>query len=317
MKYFRVYPWGLQLLLFFLMILTMVGAGSFMILMLLPKLSGYNFTQIEGLNEHSPLSLIRTSLIVQGAGSLFIFLIPAWLFAYLTHPQPAKYVGLKAPGKTIQLLLVLLVMLGAMPVLQMIEGLISHIDFGVKVKAEQAANDSMMNAFLTMSSFSDFVWVFVVLAIIPAVGEEMFFRGVLMRFARKRTRTMVLPILFTAIVFAYSHTNIYGYLSIFLAGVLLAIIYNLTGSLWCSIIAHLFFNGLQVILTYMSNSNAAIKGFLENGSMPYYFVILGAIVFCISFYLLLKNKTPLPDNWTDDFPPEEPEESEWDFMAKN
>jgi membrane protease YdiL (CAAX protease family) len=317
MKYFRSYPWGLQLLLFLLMIFTMSGFGVFLILTFLPKFSGYNFTQIEGLNEHSPMSLIRTSVIVQGITNLFVFLIPAWIFSYLAHPQPAKYVGLKPPGKGIQVILVLFIMLGAIPVLQMIETLISHIDFGAKVRADQAANDSLMNAFLTMPTFADFVRVFIVVAIIPAVGEEMFFRGILMRFAKKRTRTMVFPIIFTAVIFAYVHTNIYGYLSIFLAGILLAVIYNLTGSLWCNIIGHLFFNGLTIILAYMSNSNAAIKGFLENNSMPFYYVILGAIVFCTSFYLLLKNKTPLPDNWTDDFPPEGPKESEWDFMAKS
>jgi len=145
----------------------------------------------------------------------------------------------------------------------------------------------------------------------------MFFRGVFMKFVKKRTRTMLWPVIFTAVIFSATHTNVYGYISIFLAGALLAVIYYLTGSLWCSIIAHMFFNGFQVVLSYLGGTNAAVKAFEESSSTPVWFVVGGAIVFAGSFYLLLKNKTPLADNWTDDFPPSAPDNGEWDFMAKN
>jgi membrane protease YdiL (CAAX protease family) len=173
------------------------------------------------------------------------------------------------------------------------------------VKAAQEASDNMFNAFLNIQSFASFIKVFFIMAVVPAVGEEMFFRGVLMRFARQRSRTMVFPIIFTAVVFAYSHTNIYGYLSIFSAGVLLAVIYNLTGSIWCSILGHLSFNGMQVTLSYLGNHSPSIKAFMASNTVPIYLIIGGAVVFGLSFYLLLKNKTPLPDNWSDNFIPGE------------
>jgi len=318
MKYFRSYPWGLQLLLFFLMIFTIGMLGLSIVYAYLAKFTVFNYEQlVAGIDEHSPVALINTSLVVQAILSMSIFLVPALIFSYLAHPEPGKYLGLRAPGEKIQFLLVILLMLGAMPVLQMIEGLMGQINFGAKLKAEQAANDNMMNAFLTIPTFAAFLKAFLVMAIIPALGEEMFFRGILLRFARKKTRTMVIPILFVAAFFAYVHTNIYGAVSIFLAGVLLAVIYNLTGSLWCSILAHLFFNGFQVVIAYAGNNSPAVKAFLASNDIPIYFVVGGAITFGISFYLLLKNKTPLPPNWTDDFPPSVPEASEWDFMSKN
>jgi membrane protease YdiL (CAAX protease family) len=316
MKYFRTYPWGVQLLLFLLLVLTMTGFVTFMTGMLLPKFTPYSLLQMQGINEHSPRSLIDTFVVVQGLFNLFLFLIPAGLFAYLSTPRPAEYLGLRAPGQNMQYLLVILVMLGAMPVLQLIQNMIGHIDFGAKVKADQAANDAMMSAFLNMPDLASFVRAFICLAVIPAIGEEMFFRGVLMRFAKKRTRTMAIPIIFTAIVFAYSHSNIYGYLSIFLAGVLLAVIYNLTGSLWCSILGHFVFNGLQVIIVYLGSSNTAARSFAANDTLPYYYVVAGALVFCIAFYLLLKTRTPLPYNWANDFTREENKDNDWDFMNK-
>ena len=204
-------------------------------------------------------------------------------------------------------------MLGAMPVLDKIQESVSYINFGSygkQVKAAQEVSDNMTNAFLTMNSFGSFVKVFCIMAIVPALGEELFFRGVLMRFARQRSLNMVFPILFTAAVFSFTHSNIYGYLSIFLAGVLLAVIYNLTGSIWCSILAHLSFNGMQVILSYMGNHNAGVKTFMASSSVPVYLVLGGAVVFGLSFYLLLKNKTPLPANWSDNFTIEELSQNE-------
>jgi len=317
MKYFRSHSWGVQLFWFGILILTFWVICGSMVYKLLPVFTPYSYLQLTSIDEQSPMALINTAIMVQGIMSIFMFLIPAWLFSYLAHPKPAEYLGLRPPGRKIQWVLVLLVIIGAMPVLQMFEGLISQIDFGAKVKAEQAANDHMMGAFLTMPTFMSFIKAFVVMAIIPAFGEELFFRGVLLRFAKKRSRTMVFPILFTAVIFSWSHTNIYGYLSIFLAGALLAVIYYLTSSLWCSILAHMFFNGSQVILSYCGTKNAGIKAYIENSSVPVYLVIAGAIVFCISFYLLLKNKTPLPANWTDDFVPAGPAEGDWDFMVKS
>lgn len=300
-----------------MMIVTMMSFGSVMVFTFLPKFTPYTLLQLTNITEQSPARMINASLIVQGVFNLFLFLVPAWLFSYLAHPQPAGYLGLRAPGRKIQWLLVICLMLGAIPLLELLQSLIGLINFGPKIKASQEASNHLYGAFLTIPDLSAFIRTFVIMAIFPAFGEEMFFRGVMMRFAKKRSRTMSFPVFFTAVIFAYAHSNIYGFLSIFFAGVLLACIYYLTGSLWCSILAHLVFNGSQVILSYAGKNNAGVKTFLDNNTVSVFLVIGGAIVFSYSLYLLIKNKTPLPDNWTDDFPPVGPAEGDWDFISQN
>ncbi|MCW3121817.1 MAG: family intrarane metalloprotease [Flavipsychrobacter sp.] len=301
MKYFRTYPWGMQLLLFLLMAFTFLSAAVAVISSLLPALTGVSAADIQHITPVASVAVINGAILTQGVFSVFTYLFTAVIFAYLSHPRPAEYLGIRAPGKSIQWVLALLVMLGAMPLLMGIEELISHIDFGAKVKASQKENDDIMKAFMNIADIKGFVRIFIVMAIIPAIGEELFFRGVLMRFSRQKSRDMVIPIVFTAAVFAYAHSNIYGMTSIFLAGVLLAVIYNLTGSIWCSILAHLFFNGSQIVLHYWGNTNKMISTFAASDSMPVSFLIAGAVLFSISLYLLIKNKTPLPENWADNF----------------
>lgn len=300
MRYFRTYPWGMQLLLLLITVLMMMLFVSSLAYLLLPRLTGYDISQLVKINEHSDYRLISTAISIQGLGSLFTYVLGSILFACLAHPKPEKYLGLKRPQKIMLLPLSVLVMVSLTPLLIWIGNMIGKINFGASVKAQQQMSDDITRAFLVMPGFLFFVKCFVVIAVIPALGEELFFRGLLLRFAKKRTRTMVIPIIFTAVVFAYSHTNIYGYASIFIAGVVLAGIYYLTGSLWCSIAAHMSFNGLQVILAYISSNSARGKNVADE-TMPAYVVIAGLALFVFSFYLLLKNRTPLPADWTNDF----------------
>ncbi len=303
MQYFRYYTKLRQLTYFLLLVFTFFLVANILLNGVMFKAWGISLAQIEGMNDKSPLSLIRAAQIVQGISSLLVFFLPGFVFAYLAHPRPMQYLGLVKPGKNVQFVLVLLAMLGAMPVLQLLEGVIGKIDFGPAVRKTQEANDNMMSAMLTMPDFWAFLRAFLVMAIIPGLGEEVFFRGVMMRFARVNGRKMIFPIMFTGLVFAMAHSNVYGYLSIFLAGSLLGGIYYLTGSLWCSILAHVFFNGFQVILTYLAVRIPSLKAFTDSAGVAQIipWAIGGAVVFSVSFYLLWKHKTPFPENWPVDF----------------
>jgi len=144
----------------------------------------------------------------------------------------------------------------------------------------------------------------VVVAIIPGLGEELFFRGLLMRFAAKRTRNIYFPLVLSSLMFALLHTNVYGMLSIFLAGLILGSFYYLTGSLWSSILAHICFNGFQVLLIYFSKDGAAAQA-MEHHSVPVPLVIGSTFICAGAYYLLWKNRTPLAADWHADYSREE------------
>jgi membrane protease YdiL (CAAX protease family) len=297
----------MQLIQFVLMIFIFLGFTS-ALLYAIPNITGISAGDIASVSENSPRSHISAALWVQALSSLFVFTLPVLLFAYSTHPRPKQYLGLRSPGKAIHWPLVILIMLSLLPVLIYIAGLLGQIDFGEKAKELQEQNDRMMKAFLSIKNLTQLLVSFIVLAIIPAVGEELLFRSVLMRFAAKRSRTMVFPIVVSALMFALMHTNPQGMFSIFAAGVVLALIYYLTGSLWCSILAHLFHNGLQVVLMYISLSNGMLKNIVQEDNIPIQYALIGLVVFVASLYLLWKNRTPLPATWSNDFNADELEE---------
>jgi len=76
-----------------------------MVYKLLPVFTPYSYLQLTSIDEQSPMALINTAIIVQGIMSIFMFLIPAWLFSYLAHPKPRikasrqeDTMGFSAPG---------------------------------------------------------------------------------------------------------------------------------------------------------------------------------------------------------------------------
>ncbi len=81
--------------------------------------------------------------------------------------------------------------------------------------------------------------------VVGPVVEEIFFRGVLFTALRKRTSRLV-AMAISGSAFAAAHTNPVGFLPILLLGGLLADCYERTGSLWASIVVHIFHNSLLI-----------------------------------------------------------------------
>ncbi len=300
-RYWREYPLFLQLL---LLILMMFSLGSFSIVvvsLLVPSITGAQIVDVAAVNPQSSRAVVNGALLAQLITASFAFLLPALLFAYMTHPRPQHYLGLRKPGKSIHWLLVTMVMLGAIPVFLGMDGFFKLFVFGKTLNEMQQKNENAFKALLNMPTFADFIKVFLILAVLPAVGEEMIFRGVLMRTLHRRNRRIGMAIAITSFIFAMVHYNPYGLFAIFFAAVLLGYIYYLTGSLWMSILAHLLNNGVQVILIYAAGSDGKLKTFLEADQLPLWMVLAGGFIMGFSIFLLWKNRTPLPDNWSDDF----------------
>jgi membrane protease YdiL (CAAX protease family) len=304
-KYLRYYPWWLQLLLLVMMLFIV---GNFAIVIdsfIFPKITGFSISQILDLNKDSTGPIVRDALWLQGFSHLCTFLAPSLLFAYLAHPRPRFYLGLRAPGRKIHWLLVSIMAIGAIPVFIELLSFMHLFHLGKLADEMQDKIESTQIPFLNMSTFGTFIFVLIIMALVPALGEEMLFRGVLMRFAKKRSKSNLPPIIITGLLFALIHFEPYGILSIFAAGLLLGAIYYLTGSLWCSILFHFLNNGVQIFFEYLGNSNKSVKTVMESNTLPPYILITGALIMAISFYLLYKTKTPLPDGWEKDFTPEE------------
>lgn len=90
-----------------------------------------------------------------------------------------------------------------------------------------------------------------VIAVIPAVGEEITFRGVGQNVLHWAFGNIHVAIWVTAALFSAIHLQFYGFLPRLLLGALFGYLYAWSGSLWVPIFAHFVNNGFQLLALYL------------------------------------------------------------------
>ena len=119
-------------------------------------------------------------------------------------------------------------------------------------KAEQ-----LTKYFLRMDSLGDLSFNLLVLAIIPAIGEELLFRGYLQQTFAKWFGKPHVAIIVTALLFSAIHMQFQGFLPRLALGVVLGYLFYWSGSLWLPIIAHFINNAMAIFFTYPALSDYA------------------------------------------------------------
>lgn len=87
--------------------------------------------------------------------------------------------------------------------------------------------------------------------IVAPIAEEVIFRGYLYPVVKCFSEKWFAG-LFTAMLFGVAHVNLMGFPMLVLIGLVLAILYEKTGSLWPSILCHMAFNGMTVVVIFSS-----------------------------------------------------------------
>lgn len=87
-----------------------------------------------------------------------------------------------------------------------------------------------------------------VFALVPALCEELVFRGILYRILKNISGKKSLAILLSAIIFSLVHFQVLSFIPITIVGILLAYLYEKTDNLINPILLHFAFNAVQIIL---------------------------------------------------------------------
>src|SRR5579859_5580033 len=102
------------------------------------------------------------------------------------------------------------------------------------------------------SSPGEFLFAFVVIAILPALGEELVFRGMLQPQLFQATKNIHVAIWGSAILFSAFHLQFFGFVPRMLLGALFGYLYYWSGNLLMSMFAHFVNNGFSVLMLYLN-----------------------------------------------------------------
>jgi len=249
-------PANLILLLFLAIFLGyMLGTGASFAL---SSLMGIDLlTTLTELGPESPVRDRQAVRLINGINHLFTFLIPGLAIAILAYGSrwPAR-LNLQRLTQPAFLLLGCLFILVAFPFAQWLYQVNQSLPLPASlIQMEESAN-AMIQALLRMEAPAELLVNLLVIALLPAFGEELVFRGLLQGQLQKLTRNPHLGIWVAALVFSLFHLQFQGFLPRLALGALLGYLYWWSGSLWVPMLAHFANNAIQVIAQYAWKNDA-------------------------------------------------------------
>lgn len=195
----------------------------------------------------------RLSLIVQGIAQVIMFFVPALLFVLLYKDNPTSYLMLDFHGRKWLLASVaMIIFLLLVPVNDWITWWNDRWNLGpfeMELRRLSDASKAAVEQLLAFTSIGDLLLQMLVVALIPAICEEIFFRGILQQILRQWFGNIHLVVFVTAIIFSLAHGDIYGLVPRFVLGLLLGYLFYFSGSLLVNVCAH-FFNNALIVLYY-------------------------------------------------------------------
>jgi uncharacterized protein len=246
----------IQFLLFFL-----AGVLAMSILMMLiiavSILTSGNLTDLAKLGgDINSLLTVNMLKALQIAQSIGLFMVPYFIYKWVNRGTLAY--DLKPTIDTRKFALIFgLTMFAAYPFINVLavwnSGLHLPEAFAVLetwMRATEAEAEILIKKFLVMDSPLDLVINLLVIAVFPAISEELFFRGFLQNTLLKMGRNHHVAIWVTAFIFSAIHMQFLGFFPRFLLGAMLGYSAMYSRSLIVPIMGHFVNNGLAVVLTY-------------------------------------------------------------------
>jgi membrane protease YdiL (CAAX protease family) len=195
---------------------------------------------------------------LQSWSSIGVFILPSILFVYLTE---MKFVISKSFSRN-QLAISICAMLFCIPIINYLALWNEAIHLpqflsGIEdwMRASEAKSAIIMEYFLRMDTYGDLFINLFVIALIPAVGEEFLFRGVIQRGLTKWKNNPHFGIWISAFLFSALHMQFLGFVPRFLIGGFFGYLFLWSGSIWLPVIAHFINNALAVVLIFTASRN--------------------------------------------------------------
>jgi membrane protease YdiL (CAAX protease family) len=244
--------------------------------------------------------------LIQGISNLGGFLGTAFVFLLAYRHKPIQYLKLNQSPNFILLISSVLIIASNFSISSFLGGINYSIpldslgELGAMIQRTEAKIKEMTELILEINTPLDFIFKIVIVALIPAVAEEVFFRGLLQKFIWDWTGKPYRAILISALIFAVLHFRFTHLLPIFYMGLLFGYVYFKTGNLYYTILLH-FINNATVVVVYYFIPSALDSPALQDSYIPgLEYMIPSLLVFGLGLYLLHKKTNSIQDTVFED-----------------
>lgn len=129
----------------------------------------------------------------------------------------------------------------------------------------------------------------IIIAVLPAIGEELLFRGLIQNLFASALKNYHLAIWIAAVIFGAMHMQFYGLVPRILLGALFGYLYFWSGHLSIAMLAHFINNGFTLALLYIGQIGWIEYDPASNENTPPMLVVLLFLVVVSGLLLLFRN----------------------------
>ena len=260
------------------------------------------------LNSPEGINFLKYFQVIQSIG---LFVVPPFAIGWLYHGNIAEYLKINRSTKVQSFLLATICLLLVIPAINFLGAINSQMSLpeslsGLEgwMKNMEDAAKVLIEKFMKVDSISGLMFNIFMIAVLPALGEELMFRGVIQRIFTNWTKNYHWGIWITAFLFSAMHMQFYGFLPRMALGAMFGYLLVWTGTMWVPILAH-FVNNLMGVLGYYLIDKGVISNDIEEWGtgteqiplVIFSFLAVGALLFLI--YRSEQAKTKMPVNQVD------------------
>ena len=249
------------------------------------------FTQMSNVllkNDNANLSRL-----LQFITTLFFMALPALVLARIINRKPFNYIGFNSAisGKQV-FILIGLVIIGLI-----LSGALSEVNAMIPISKSLQQHFKLLEdqynrevfAIANMKTVNDYIISLIIIALLPAMFEEMLFRGGLQPIMINITKNAVAGILITGILFSAMHGSYYGFLPRLALGLILGYVFYFSKNLWLSIIFHFLNNALGITQMYaLSRRGLLTLNAMNDDTLPLYYGLIALLALYVAFRFFKK-----------------------------
>jgi membrane protease YdiL (CAAX protease family) len=280
---------GIVAITFGFIILSMGIGGS-----VLKMLASSDPTKLEGLNAVQTESLRNIYLIAQFVGSFSSLVILTTLYLYFLKPSFHVF-NLKTRQLSTFLLISLLMIIAIMPLINVINewNQSLHLPSAFSsteaiLKEMEAQAEKAIELIIYYQNFTQFIIILTVVAIVPAIGEELLFRGIVQNEFKALFQNHHIAIWLAAFLFSFVHFQFFGFFPRLLLGLILGYFYYWSGNILVSMFLHFMNNAITLI--GMNLIHQKMINFDPNSAkqMPTVYIIFSFTISMVLLYIFWK-----------------------------
>ncbi|MCS7078120.1 MAG: CPBP family intramembrane metalloprotease [Bacteroidia bacterium] len=179
------------------------------------------------------------------------FFVSTWLITKLYIEKPIEHFAIRLP----QPYVVWILALSGILTIQVLVGWTAQVNAKIPLPDMLVRMEKDAETVTALFLKSENVWILwvnlFIIAIIPGIGEELFFRGFMQNTLLKAANYHI-AIWITAIIFSAAHFQFMGFIPRMILGAYLGYLAYYAKSILPSILAHAFNNGMQVLMVYFN-----------------------------------------------------------------